>query len=141
TPSRKPNYEREGLATVPPGTQEAGGTLPPPGRVHQPKGGSLPGSRGWNRVYARGGGEWNRLSVLGRVWWRIPENPDKDDNPDITDYLGNGDVVVRWQFDHDKSMSLLVRRSFKAGRGFAQLDWTTRKLFGPARVYIQGGAR
>jgi phospholipase A1 len=137
-PFRETDYEPEAILTFATGNQEDGWKLLNLGLVHQSNGGSLPRSRGWNRVYAQGGWEWDRLSVLGRVWWRIPENPDKDDNPDITDYLGNGDVVLRWQFDHDKSMSLLVRGSFKTGRGFAQLDWTSRKLFGPARVYIQG---
>jgi phospholipase A1 len=34
-------------------------------------------------------------------------------------------------------MSLLLRHSFQAARGFARLDWTSRKLVGAARVYIQ----
>jgi phospholipase A1 len=139
-PFRETNYEPEVIATFATGNQEDGWKLLNLGLVHQSNGRSLPESRSWNRVYAQGGWEWGRLSVLGRAWWRFPENPDKDDNPDITDYLGYGDVLLRWQFDHDKSMSLLVRDSFKTGRGFVQLDWMSRKLFGPARVYIQGTA-
>jgi phospholipase A1 len=136
-PFRETNYEPEVIATFSTGNQEDGWKLLNLGLVHQSNGRSLPQSRSWNRLYAQGGWEWGRLSVLGRAWWRIPENPDKNDNPDITDFLGYGDVLLRWQFDHDKAMSLLVRQSFKTGRGFAQLDWTSRKLFGPARVYIQ----
>lgn len=136
-PFRETNYEPEMIATFSTGNQEDGWKLLNLGLVHQSNGRSLPQSRSWNRLYAQGGWEWGRLSVLGRAWWRIPEDPDRDDNPDITDYLGYGDVLLRWQFDHDKSMSLLLRQSFKTGRGFAQLDWTSRKLFGPARVYIQ----
>jgi phospholipase A1 len=136
-PFRETNYEPEVIATFATGNQEDGWKLLNLGLVHQSNGRSLPLSRSWNRVYGQGGWEWGRLSVLGRAWWRIPEDPDKNDNPDITDYLGYGDVLLRWGFDHDKSMSLLLRRSFKTGRGFAQLDWTSRKLFGPARVYIQ----
>ena len=136
-PFRETNYEPEVIATFATGNQESGWKLLNLGLVHQSNGRSLPQSRSWNRVYAQGGWEWNRLSVLGRAWWRIPENPDKNDNPDVTDYLGYGDVVLRWQFDNDRSMSLLVRQSFKSGRGFAQLDWTSRKLVGAARVYVQ----
>jgi len=136
-PFRETNYEPELIATFSTGNQDDGWKLLNLGLVHQSNGRSLPFSRSWNRLYGQGGWEWGRLSVLGRAWWRIPENPDKNDNPDITDYLGYGDVLLRWQFDHDKSMSLLLRQSFKTGRGFAQLDWTSRKLFGPARVYVQ----
>ena len=136
-PFRETNYEPEVIATFSTGNQEDGWKLLNLGLVHQSNGRSLPQSRSWNRVYAQAGWEWGRLSVLGRAWWRIPEDPEKNDNPDITDYLGYGDVLLRWQFEHDKSMSLLLRQSFKTGRGFAQLDWTSRKLFGPARVYIQ----
>ena len=136
-PFRETNYEPEVIATFSTGNQEDGWKLLNLGLVHQSNGRSLPQSRSWNRVYAQAGWEWGRLSVLGRAWWRIPEDPEKNDNPDITDYLGYGDVLLRWQFEHDKSMSLFLRQSFKTGRGFAQLDWTSRKLFGPARVYIQ----
>ena len=136
-PFRETNYEPELIATFSTGNQDDGWKLLNLGLVHQSNGRSLPFSRSWNRLYGQGGWEWGRLSVLGRAWWRIPENPDKNDNPDITDYLGYGDVLLRWQFDHDKSISLLLRQSFKARRGFVQLDWTSRKLVGPARVYIQ----
>jgi phospholipase A1 len=125
------------IATFSTGNHEDGWKLLNVGLVHQSNGRSLPLSRSWNRLYAQGGWEWGRFSLVGRGWWRIPENPEKNDNPDITDYLGYGDVVARWQFENDRSASLLLRQSFKTGRGFAQLDWISRKLFGPARVYIQ----
>ena len=136
-PFRETDYEPEVIATFSTGNQEDGWKLLNVGLVHQSNGRSLPLSRSWNRLYAQGGWEWGRLSLVGRGWWRIPEDPDKNDNPDITDYLGYGDVVGRWQFENDRSVSLLLRQSFKSGRGFAQLDWISRKLFGPARVYIQ----
>ena len=136
-PFRETDYEPELILTFSTGNSEDGWKLLNLGAVHQSNGRSLPQSRSWNRLYGEGGWEWGRLSVLGRAWWRIPESADKDDNPDIQDYLGRGDVVLRWGFDNDKSMSLLLRRSFSTGRGFAQLDWTSRKLVGAARVYIQ----
>jgi len=136
-PFRETNYEPEVIATFSTGNQEDGWKLLNLGLVHQSNGRSLPLSRSWNRLYAQGGWEWGRLSVQVRAWWRVPENPDKNDNPDITDYLGYGDALLRWQFENDKSMSVLLRQSFKNSRGFIQVDWTSRKLFGPARVYIQ----
>jgi phospholipase A1 len=136
-PFRETNYEPEAIVTFSTGNQDDGWKLLNLGLVHQSNGRSLPQSRSWNRLYAQGGWEWGPLSMQARAWWRIPENPDKNDNPDITDYLGYGDVLLRWGFDNDKSVSVLLRQSFKTGRGFAQLDWTSRKLFGPARVYVQ----
>jgi len=136
-PFRETNYEPEVIATFSTGNQFDGWKLLNLGLVHQSNGRSLPQSRSWNRVYAQGGWEWGRLAVLARAWYRIPESAEKDDNPDIQDYLGRGDVQLRWQFDNDKSVSLLLRRSFQTGRGFAQLDWTSRKLVGAARVYVQ----
>ena len=136
-PFRETNYEPEAIVTLGTGNRGDGWKLLNLGLVHQSNGRSLPQSRSWNRLYAQGGWEWGPLSVQARAWWRIPENPDKNDNPDITDYLGYGDLLLRRGFDNDKSVSLLLRQSFKTGRGFAQLDWTSRKLFGPARVYVQ----
>jgi phospholipase A1 len=136
-PFRETNYEPEVILTFGTGNQDDGWKLLNLGFVHQSNGRSLPQSRSWNRLYGQGGWEWGRLSVIGRAWWRIPESADKDDNPDIQDYFGNGDIVLRWGFDNDRSMSLLLRRSFHTGRGFAQLDWTSRKLVGAARVYVQ----
>lgn len=136
-PFRETNYEPELILTFGTGNQDDGWKLLNLGMVHQSNGRSLPQSRSWNRLYGQGGWEWGRLSVLGRAWWRIPESADKDDNPDIQDYLGHGDLVLRWGFDNDRSMSLLLRRSFNTGRGFVQLDWTSRKLVGAARVYVQ----
>jgi phospholipase A1 len=139
-PFRETNYEPEAIVTFSTGNQDDGWKLLNLGLVHQSNGRSLPQSRSWNRLYAQGGWEWGPLSMQARAWWRIPENPDKNDNPDITDYLGYGDVLLRWGFDNDKSVSVLLRQSFKTGRGFAQLDWTSRKLFGPARVYVQAAS-
>jgi len=136
-PIRETDYEPEAILTFSTGNQENGWKLLNLGAVHQSNGRALPQSRSWNRLYAEGGWEWGPFSMLGRVWWRVPESSDKDDNPDIQQYLGHGDVRLRWQFANDKSMSALLRRSFSNGRGFVQVDWTSRKLFGPARVYIQ----
>ncbi|HKW36744.1 MAG TPA: phospholipase A [Burkholderiales bacterium] len=136
-PFRETDYEPELILTFSTGNADNGWKLLNLGLVHQSNGRSLPQSRSWNRVYAQGGWEWGRLSVLGRAWYRIPESESKDDNPDIQDYLGRGDVRLRWQFDSDKSMSVLLRHALRTSRGFAQVDWTSGKLFGAARVYVQ----
>lgn len=141
SPFRETNYEPELIATFGTGNAE-GLKLVNLGLVHQSNGQSLPLSRSWNRVYAQGGWEWNNgLSVLARAWYRIPENVQQDDNPNIQDYLGRGDVVLRWEPDNkSQSVSLLLRNNLNLGqnRGFVQLDWSTPVQLGnSARLFAQ----
>jgi phospholipase A1 len=138
-PFRETDYEPELILTLGTANEGEGWKLLNIGVVHQSNGRSEPASRSWNRVYAQGGWEWYRVSVLARAWARIPENPEHDDNPDIKDYLGRGDALVRWDMGGDYAVSLLLRHTLKArpSRGFAQLDLTTSPLVGPARGYLQ----
>jgi phospholipase A1/A2 len=131
-PFRETNYEPEAILTLGTGNEADGFKLVNLGLVHQSNGRTESDSRGWNRVYAQGGWEWGRLSVLARVWHRLPEG-DLDDNPDITHYLGHGDLVTRYQTDRGYVSSLLVRRRF------VQLDWATPLLamLGAARLHLQ----
>jgi phospholipase A1/A2 len=93
SPYRETVYEPEFIATLGTG-HESGLKLINLGLVHQSNGRSLPESRGWYRIYLLGGWEWNDMtSIMLRGWWRIPENPLKDDNPDISNYLGRGDLT------------------------------------------------
>ena len=71
------------------------------GLVHQSNGQSNPRSRSWNRIYIQSGmehdnGDAGRLDILVRWWQRIKENSRDDDNPDITNYLGHGDIEIRY---------------------------------------------
>jgi len=138
-PFRETNYEPEAILTLGTANEGDGWKLLNIGFVHQSNGSSLPGSRGWNRVYAQGGWEWYRVSVLARAWARIPDKSGRDDNPDIKDYVGRGDALVRWDLGGDYSVSLLARHTLRSrpSRGFLQLDLTTPPLLGPARGYIQ----
>ena len=140
SPFRETNYEPELIATLGTGNSD-GFKLLNIGLVHQSNGQSLPQSRSWNRLYLQGGWEWNdSLSLLARGWWRIPESAQKDDNPDIQNYLGRGDVVLRWEPDNTQIVTLLLRNNLNLGhnRGFAQLGWTTPIQFGRfARLFVQ----
>jgi phospholipase A1 len=66
---------------------------------HQSNGRSDLLSRSWNRVIASFGVEQGDFAVLGRLWWRIPESSDSDDNPTISDYYGWGDLsaIYKWR--------------------------------------------
>lgn len=140
SPFRETNYEPELIATF--GTANPNGLkLVNLGFVHQSNGKPLPESRSWNRVYLQGGWEWdNNLSVLARGWWRVPESAAKNDNPDLADYLGRGDAVIRWEPDQTQAVTLLLRNNLQTGsnRGFVQLDWTTPLFIGKsAKLHAQ----
>lgn len=106
------------------------------GVVHQSNGQSLPLSRSWNRAFVMGAADkitdnGDRFTLQARVWRRMDEKPDKDDNPDISDFVGRGEIVGRWSFDSgvgtDKTLhtlGLALRHSLRSsGRGSARLDY------------------
>lgn len=128
SPFRETNYEPELIASF--DTDNTSDLkLVNLGLVHQSNGQSLPGSRSWNRVYLQGGWEWDKTSILARGWWRVPENILKDDNPDISNYVGRADLVVRREFPNQKqALTMLLRNNlnFPSNRGFIQLDWSMK---------------
>lgn len=139
SPFRESNYEPELIATL--GTGNLSGLkLINLGMLHQSNGQALPLSRSWNRLYVQGGWEWGDLSLSGRGWWRIPESAQQDDNPDITKYLGHGDVVVHWEPNKIESVNLLLRNNLRINQnyGFMQLDWATPMPLGNfAKMHVQ----
>jgi phospholipase A1 len=105
------------------------------GFVHQSNGQSSTLSRSWNRVYAQAGFERGGWSVLGRVWKRINEAAPEDDNPDIADTMGHGDLSITWRHD-GSDLSVLLRHNFSTGRGAVQLAWAF-PLAGHFKGYAQ----
>lgn len=96
------------------------------GAVHHSNGEDDPMSRSWNRAYLMAGMEWGKLTVMPRVWGRILKEGDGaklDDNPDIMDYYGYGDVKFLYQLDNDKNISGMARFNPKTGKGALQLDY------------------
>lgn len=80
---------------------------------HQSNGRSDPLSRSWNRVMLNLGFERNNFALMLRPWYRFEEDLPDDNNPDIVDYVGRGDLTAfyRWK-DHD--FSLMLRHTLKA---------------------------
>ncbi len=104
------------------------------GLVHQSNGRDNPLSRSWNRIYLENGFELtDRLSVLVRPWWRIPESDKEDDNPDIEKFMGYGDMTVRWETESRKTaVSVLLRNNLRSdNKGFAQLSVQQRVFNNP----------
>jgi phospholipase A1 len=59
---------------------------------HESNGKSFPNTRSWNRVILFAGLERKNWNIYIRPWYVIPES--KGDNPDISNYIGNGDLTI-----------------------------------------------
>ena len=96
---------------------------------HQSNGRSLPLSRSWNRWIATLAWERDGWVVEARPWWRLKESAAEDDNPDILDHVGRGELLIarHWgEGDGASALMLQLRHSLRGGarsRGSAQLEW------------------
>ena len=107
---------------------------------HQSNGRSDPLSRSWNRVMLNLGFERGNFAMMVRPWYRIEEDFKDDNNPDIKNYIGRGDLTsfYRWK---DNEFSLMLRHSLKGGddaHGAAQFDWAfpiSGKLRGNLQIF------
>jgi phospholipase A1 len=105
------------------------------------RGGSL--SRSWNRIYTNFVFEKENFVVSLKPWWRIPEDEKEDpldasgdDNPDITDYMGNFELTTLYR-RHDHEFSLMLRNNLEGDNyGAVQLEWTF-PLWRGVRGYAQ----
>ncbi|HJV50441.1 MAG TPA: phospholipase A [Noviherbaspirillum sp.] len=107
------------------------------GLVHQSNGRASTLSRSWNRIYVQAGLEKGNFILLGRAWKRLPDSTGGDDNPDILDFMGQGDVSAfyRWR---GQEFSALARHNFRTNRGALQLGWAfpfVERLKGYVQVF------
>jgi phospholipase A1/A2 len=107
------------------------------GLVHQSNGRSNPLSRSWNRATAALGLERENWTITLRPWWRVLEFGE-DNNPDISDYMGRGDVEIIRVVD-DSQFALTLRHSLRGGdrgHGAVQFDWAF-PIAAPLRGHVQ----
>ena len=137
SPFRETNYEPEVMLVMRTNYELAGfrGRFINLGFTHQSNGRGETLSRSWNRAYAQFGFERDNLAVLIRPWVRLPES--SDDNPDIEDYMGHGDVLAIYRRGQH-AYSLLVRNNFQSedNRGALKLNWSF-PLHGRLKGYVQ----
>ncbi len=107
---------------------------------HQSNGRSDPLSRSWNRVIFNLGFEKDNFALMLRPWYRVEEDAKDDNNPDIKDYIGRGDLTAFYR-KGDNEFSLMLRHSLKGGdrsNGAVQFDWAfpiTGKLRGHFQLF------
>lgn len=105
------------------------------GYTHESNGRADPISRSWDRLVAEIGIEKGDFALLLRPWIRIDDAG--DDNPDITDYYGYGDLtaVYKWR---GHSFTLMGRGNPVEKKGALRVSWMTPRLLGPLRGYLVG---
>lgn len=139
SPFRETNYEPEAMLVYRTNYEIAGfrGRFLNLGVSHQSNGRGEDLSRSWNRVYAQLGFERDNFAVMIRPWYRIPEDAAEDDNPDIEDYLGHGDVQLVYHKGRH-AYSLLLRNNFRSreNHGAVKLNWSF-PLYGRLKGYVQ----
>ncbi|MGH8083356.1 MAG: phospholipase A [Lysobacter sp.] len=125
-PFRETNYEPEVMLVFRNNYHIGGwsGRMTGIGVNHQSNGRADPFSRSWNRVIGQIGLDRENWAIVARPWWRISDGND-DDNPDIEDYMGRGDItIVHTRGRHE--FSLMARHSLRSGdrsHGALQFDW------------------
>jgi len=135
SPFRETNYQPEIMAITPLAVNLGGVDLRFAGLgfVHQSNGQSGTLSRSWNRFYAQLGVEKDGFSATARVWKRLNESD--DDNPDIVDYMGRGDLALAYRREGHIYSSTL-RYNFHTDKGAIQAGWAF-PLAGNLKGYAQ----
>jgi len=69
------------------------------GFVHQSNGQIQEISRSWNRFFLRTFFKLDDLMFSVSTWYRVPEDEEDDDNPDIERYVGHGELQVIYRVE------------------------------------------
>jgi phospholipase A1 len=112
--------------------------------THQSNGQAGGLSRSWNRVIGGFTVVDEDLIWNLRAWYRIPEeekrgsdDPTGDDNPNIEDYMGYGELGLLWQVSQTQNLSFMFRNNFKSdNKGAVKIGWSF-PLSKHLRGYVQ----
>jgi phospholipase A1 len=139
SPFRETNYQPELMLTTPLSLNLGNAldirylTL---GMVHQSNGQTSTLSRSWNRIYAEVGAEHGKFAGQLRIWRRLDNARSDNDNIDITDYMGHGDLNLSYR-NNGHAFTLLARRNFSTNHGALQVGWAF-PLSANLKGYVQG---
>lgn len=90
--------------------------------THQSNGRELPYSRSWNRVIFDLSYEIDSWIVSVRPWIRLSDG-NRDDNPAITDYIGDGEVNVSYTYDRHQFYTVITHPFNRWEGGSVQLNY------------------
>lgn len=126
-PFRETNHEPEAWVQFTPGWEIFGfkNSANAIGVVHQSNGQGGVLSRSWNRVYANFVFQRGSFALGFKPWFRISEDIEDDDNPDITDYLGHFEMRAGYKWN-EHVFSAMSRNNLESGfdRGAFEFGWS-----------------
>lgn len=95
------------------------------GAAHQSNGRSDPLSRSWNRLWVNFALERGDFALAFKPWYRIPENPATDNNPDIAHYVGRAELRAGYKRG-DQVLTIVARNNLETtkNRGGTEIDWS-----------------
>ncbi len=95
------------------------------GIVHQSNGQGGVLSRSWNRIYVNFVIERGNFALSFKPWYRLSEDEEYDDNPDITDYLGHYEILGAYKWK-ENVFSIMSRNNLESGfeNGAVELTWS-----------------
>jgi phospholipase A1 len=127
SPFRETNYEPEAWVQFRPnwtfwGIRNIANVI---GINHQSNGRTEPLSRSWNRIIASFVFQKGNLAFAIKPWYRLPEDDEDDNNPDITDYLGHYEIRAGYKWK-ENVFSVMSRNNLESGfsKGAVELTWS-----------------
>jgi phospholipase A1 len=107
------------------------------GLNHQSNGRGGVLSRSWNRIYAEFIAERGNFVIALKPWYRIPEDAEDDDNPEIEKYMGYGELLGAYRLN-GHVFSFMFRNNLRGdhNRGAVQFGWSY-PITHNVRVYVQ----
>jgi phospholipase A1 len=139
SPFRETNYEPEILLSFDTDFNVLGLTnrLFVLGVNHQSNGMGPDLSRSWNRIYMEFIADKGHFITGLKTWYRIPEDREQDDNPDIATYLGYGQIFGAYQYQKNVfSFTFRNNLRFDKNKGSLEAGWSYA-LINTFRVYLQ----
>lgn len=107
------------------------------GVSHQSNGRGDPISRSWNRIYARFVFEHADNVITLKPWWRIPDRDGNDDNPDIMEYMGSGELHFATKLGNNH-LNLMLRNNFDADDNYGAFEMNySYRLHRNLQGYVQ----
>jgi len=140
SPFRETNYEPELFLRWTPDKNIAHGwylKAVSGGFAHQSNGRSEPISRSWNRLNANVIVGKENVAIVFNPWYRFEESALEDDNADLLDYYGHGEVAFIYK-NADRVFSLISRNNIESGFSKGSIRASLSfPLFENVRGYVQ----
>jgi phospholipase A1 len=149
-PFRETNHNPEAFFRLPQHSAPWGSWGGDIGYEHESNGAREPESRSWDRIYIAPFVEYRRLRTELKLWKRISEevkedplDPAGDENPDIGEFYGYGELRLSYETLRRHRGSVMLRWNFATDKGGLQLDYSfptgTENLFLFAQLWTGHG--